>query len=107
MKYSIGDTFLVEITDISDTGMGTVIYLNDIMAISDKQIEQLNPYTPVASNPKKKKTKKAHTPEELQGKIFMLSELLAKTIESYKKVTGEIEAAGTAIDIVLEDNEDG
>lgn len=107
MKYSIGDTFLVEITEISDTGMGTAIYLNDVMAVSDKQLDQLTPYTPVASDPKKKRLKKAHTPEELQAKIFMLSELLAKTIESYKKVTGEIEAAGTAIDIVLEDNEDG
>lgn len=105
--YKVGDQFLVEITDISDSGMGTVYYLDDILTITDKNIGQLELYTPVTEAPTESTPKKTHTPEELKNKIFALSALLAKTIETYQKVTSDISGAGSAIDRALEDGENG
>ena len=105
--YKVGDQFLVEITDISESGMGKVYYLDDILTITDKNIGQLELFTPVANVTSKAVPKKTHTPEELKNKIFALSKLLANTIETYQKVTSEIDGAGYAIDLALEDGENG
>lgn len=108
MSYKIGDQFIVEITDISDSGMGMVFYLDDLLTVTDKNIDKLTPIeSPVEEVKPAKKEKQTHTPEELKNKIFALSKLLANTIETYQKVTSEIDGAGYAIDLALEDGENG
>ena len=102
--YKVGDQFIVEITEVSDTGMGVVYYLNDMLAIDGKKLGMLEPYvTPVEETSTKAAKKRTHTPEELRNKIFALSGLLAKTIETYQQVTSEIDGAGSAIDRALEE----
>ena len=107
MNYNVGDKFIVEITDISDSGMGTVYYLDDILTVTDKNIGKLEKYTPVTETAKKPKAKKTHTPEELRDKIFALSALLASTIETYHAITSELNGAGSAIDHALEVDDNG
>lgn len=105
--YKEGDKFIVEITEVNSTGMGTVYYLNDVLAIDAKKLGALEPYTPVEEVQKKPKEKKAHTPEELKNKIFSLSKLLANTIDTYQKVTNQINDGVKMVDLALEDNENG
>ena len=105
--YNIGDQFLVEITDISSTGMGTVYYLDDCLTATNMNIDKLTKYTPVTNAHKKSAQKKAHTPEELKNKIFALSSLLAATIEQYQKIMSELNTASETLDIVLESESDG
>lgn len=105
--YKEGDQFIVTISEVSTTGMGTVYYLNDILAIDAKKLEMLEPYTPVEEIPAQPKAKVAHTPEDLRNRIFALSKLLANTIDLYQSVTNQIDNGVMMADIALEDNEDG
>ena len=108
MSYKIGDQFLVEITDIADSGMGTVYYLDDIITLTDKNIDKITPYeSPVGDSRPTKKQKTAHTPEDLKNRIFALSELLSSMIKLYRQTASDIEKGVEAIDLALEDNEDG
>lgn len=105
--YKEGDQFIVTISEVSTTGMGTVYYLNDILAIDAKKLEMLEPYSPVDDIPMQPKTKKTHTPEELKNKIFALSKLLANTIDLYQRVTNQIDDGVMMVDLALEGNENG
>lgn len=108
MSYKIGDQFIVEITDISDSGMGMVFYLDDLLTVTDKNIDKLTPIeSPVEEVNPAKKEKKAHTPEDLKNRIFALSELLSNMIKLYRQTTADIEQGVETIDLVLEDNQDG
>ena len=108
MSYKVGDQFLVEITDIADSGMGTVYYLDDIITLTDKNIDKITPYeSPVGEVKPAKKQKTAHTPEDLKNRIFALSELLSSMIKLYRQTASDIEKGVEAIDLALEDNEDG
>ncbi|MBO7733433.1 MAG: hypothetical protein J6S67_12790, partial [Methanobrevibacter sp.] len=82
MEYKVGDRFEVEITDISTSGMGTVIYLNDVVAVSDKQIQAFEKITPVESTEQSTLTKKStYTLEDMQERVYRLSSALSKAIE--------------------------
>ena len=105
-KYKVGDMFLMEITDMSDSGMGTVYYLNNLVGVSEDMLIKTNSeyeMSPVKENATENKPKTAHTPEELKLKIFALSKLLAETIEVYQNVTRNIEIESQKIDSYLED----
>lgn len=41
MKYQVGDRFEVEITDIDETGMGKMFYLNDCVGGNRKAAGQI------------------------------------------------------------------
>ena len=105
-KYHVGDRFEVEITNVDDTGMGTVYYLNDIMVIEQQLniLEQIEKTSLSNENVCVNETPKAHTPEDLKNRIFALSKLLAETIEAYEKVNYTVNAATDNIDRALRDN---
>lgn len=105
--YNIGDQFLVEITDISSTGMGTVYYLDDCLTATNMNIDKLTKYTPVEGSATSRKAKKTYTPEELKNKIFALSGILASMIDKYQKITSDLATASESLDIVLESEKDG
>lgn len=101
MKYQVGDRFEVEITDIDETGMGKMFYLNDCVGVTEKQLDRFDfkdtPFPEVA-NIKKVEKPKEYTLESLKVRIFRLSKLLANSIEAYENMSKGIEAVSNDID---------
>lgn len=101
MKYQTGDRFEVEITDIDETGMGKMFYLNDCVGVTEKQLDRFDfkdtPFPEVA-NIKKVEKPKEYTLESLKVRIFRLSKLLANSIEAYENMSKGIEAVSNDID---------
>ena len=107
MEYKVGDRFEVEITDISTSGMGTVIYLNDVVAVSDKQIQAFEKITPVESTEQSVLTKKnTYTLEDMQERVYRLSSALSKAIERLHEMRAETTSACQQIDAMVNAYED-
>ena len=107
MEYKVGDRFEVEITDISTSGMGTVIYLNDVVAVSDKQIQAFEKITPVESTEQSTLTKKStYTLEDMQERVYRLSSALSKAIERLHEMRAETCAVCQQIDGLVDAYED-
>jgi hypothetical protein len=101
MKYQIGDRFEIEITDIDETGMGKMFYLNDCVGVTEKQLDRFDfkdtPFPEVA-NIKKVERPKEYTLDSLKVRIFRLSKLLANSIEAYENMSKGVEAVSNDID---------
>lgn len=98
MKYQIGDEFKVVITDIDDSGMGRMYYLNDCIGVTEKQLDKLETVDVPFEGVVKKPERKEYTLDGLREKIFRLSKMLAKSIEAYENMKMGIEAVSNDID---------
>ena len=107
MGYKVGDRFEVEITDINTSGMGTVIYFNDVVAVSDKQIQAFDKIAPVESTEQSVLTKKnTYTLEDMQERVYRLSSALSKAIERLHEMRAETTSACQQIDSLVNAYED-
>lgn len=92
-EYKVGDKFIVTLTDVEEMGMGTLFTLNNVIQtdkvgighlervenVPDCHVEQI-------SEPKVRE----YTLEELNERIFVISDLLAKTVEAYRKAKSNL-----------------
>lgn len=106
-KYKIGDMFIATITDVNETGMGTTYTFNDGMVTTENVIDCLAHYnTPnTAKNEPKTDKAKEYTLAELKSRIFALSDLLAKTMETYRKAEFSVISAIDEADLVLKEGD--
>lgn len=100
-KYEAGNKFVVNITEVDDSGMGTLYWLNGVMMCNDKQLDKFIPLSdeelPMAA------PKKAHTLDDLRNRIFLLSKTLAEVIEEYEKAKSRVDIACEIADSVIEE----
>lgn len=101
-KYSIGDTFIGTISEVDSSGMGTVYLINGSVAMNEKQLNGFDLYTPVETEKPKKAEKSTHTLDDLEKRVWILSKLLAETIEKRDILQKEIDGAVESADIVIE-----
>ena len=106
-KYEIGDRFVVTITNVCDSGMGTEYYLNDVMRATDFdldkfEIEQLVPLS--KESEQQIDGSKTYTPEDLLSRILYLSGVLKDVIEKYVDMKGTLEEGIPNLDRIIEDN---
>ena len=91
-KYNVGDRFITTITDIDDTGMGTIytldhaLYANDLQ-LSEMEVESLAPFEAAEDKPKE------YTAEELKERIFKIIDVLNRVTEEYRRVQGTLNLA--------------
>ena len=102
-KYKIGDKFVAEITDLDDSGMGTIYWLNERLRVYDDDLGTMEMMAPVEAVESAEKPQTAHTLDDLRNRVFTLSKLLANAIESYEKVKTEVNGAVDYIDTVIND----
>ena len=106
-KYNVGDRFIVEITDVSTTGMGTVIYLNDSVAVNEKQLDNFEKLLPVESVEQNISVKKStYTLEDMQERVYRLSSALSKAIGRLHEMRAETTSACQQIDSLVNAYED-
>jgi len=105
-KYQIGDRFVAEITDVDEQGMGVAYTLNDNFVCNEYTLDmfELQEIVPLSKELEiKSEEKKTYTPEDLKNRIFMLSKLLAQTIEKYEEITTVLNAGIPNLDQTLKD----
>lgn len=102
-EYNVGDRFLVEITEIDDSGMGTTYWLNDRIRAYNDDLAIMEMIPPVEEETSSEQPKATHTLDDIRNRIMILSKLLANSIETYEKVKQEINGAVDYIDSVIED----
>lgn len=105
-KYQIGDKFIVEITNIDSKGMGTVIYLDDSIPVTEKQLDVLEQYSsvPLSSNSKSQKPKNdTHTLEELRERIMRLNIILGECVKKYKDLKAQTSEVCQILDAEIEE----
>ena len=101
MEYKIGDKFIATITKVDNTGMGTLYQLNDCIFTDTSSMQRLKPYSNVANSPTETVSEpkpKEYTLEELNERIFVISDLLAKTVEAYRKAKSNLKNGIEAAD---------
>ncbi len=99
-KYNIGDRFEMDLTDIKDSGMGTVYEFNYEFQISEKNMDKL---IPLSEEEQDCETITAHTLEDLKNRIMYLSKTLSAAIDTYWQSTEQIENTIAAIDSIPEE----
>lgn len=100
-KYEVGDRFIVEVTKIDSGGMGTVIYLDEAIMVTEKQLDGLEvyAYTPLSKETEEKEPKKdTYTLEDLQERIMKLNMLLGDFVKKYKDLKAQTEEACVILD---------
>lgn len=105
-KYQVGDKFIVEITNIDSKGMGTVIYLDDSIPVTEKQLDVLEQYStvPLSSNSKSQKSKNdTHTLEELRERIMRLNIVLGECVKKYKDLKAQTSEVCQILDAEIEE----
>lgn len=101
-KYKVGDKFVCEITEVDDSGMGTFYWFNDRIRVYNEDLDSLVFAGATVEEVQPDITEeKTHTLESLKERVFILSKLLANTIESYEKVQKEVNGAVEYIDSVI------
>ena len=102
-KYSVGDKFICEVTEVDDGGMGNLYILNSKVMIAEKDLENLEYVkpSPVREDKVSQPKKTAHTPAELRERIFQLSKLLAESIENYQRIMTAVNENVETIDNVI------
>lgn len=99
MKYQVGDRFEVEITDIDETGMGKMFYLNDCVGVTANQLDRFDfKDTPFPGVVKKVEEPKEYTLDSLRDRIFRLSKLLSNSIEAYENMAKGVKTVSDDID---------
>lgn len=101
-KYKVGDTFIGSISEVDSSGLGTVYLINGSFALSEKQLDGLEFYTPVEEKTPKKAAKSTHTLDDLEKRVWILSKLLSETIEKRDALQKEINGAVESVDVVIE-----
>ena len=94
-KYNEFDSFLVTITKVDESGMGTVYTLNNAAIASEKELDAFELYAPEV--PSEEKTKREIEIPELELKIMRLSELLNAAINQLAELKGLNRAIDDAI----------
>lgn len=105
-KYQVGDKFIVEITNIDSKGMGTVIYLDDSIPVTEKQLDVLEQYStvPLSNNAKNQKPKNdTHTLEELRERIMRLNIVLGECVKKYKDLKAQTSEVCQILDAEIEE----
>ena len=105
-KYQVGDKFIVEITNIDSKGMGTVIYLDDSIPVTEKQLDVLEQYSnvPLSNNAKSQKPKNdTHTLEELRERIMRLNIVLGECVKKYKDLKAQTSEVCQILDAEIEE----
>lgn len=100
-KYKVGDKFIATITKLNDSGMGTLIELNDCIFADMSSIQRLEPCENVTNSPTEtvlESKPKEYTLEELNERILVISDLLAKTVEAYRKAKSNLKNGIEAAD---------
>lgn len=100
-KYNLGDKFIVEITDLDDSGMGTIYWLNERLRAYDDDLGCFEMIAPVEEMKMDEQPKATHTLDDLRNRVIVLSKMLANAIESYEKVKSEVNGAVDYIDSVI------
>lgn len=99
-KYKVGEKFIATITKVDDSGMGTTYTFNDGMITTENVVDFLAPYNADNSpenEPKEDKAKK-YTIEELEERILVMSNLMARVISAYQDAKKTIRNAVDAVD---------
>ena len=105
-KYQVGDKFIVEITNIDSKGMGTVIYLDDSIPVTEKQLDVLEQYLNVPLSVKsgsQKPKNDTHTLEELRERIMRLNIVLGECVKKYKDLKAQTSEVCQILDAEIEE----
>ncbi len=101
-KYKVGDKFVIEITNVDGTGMGTVYTVNDSVNMVEIELDKFAPLSN-EEDVKENKSEKTHTPTDLMDRIMLLTTLLTQTISVYEEVTGKTDATCNMVDSSIKD----
>ena len=104
-KYKVGDQFIATITDVSESGMGTQYTFNNGMYTTGMVVDHMMQYqkpSNLTENVRKEEKPKEYTIEELHERIFVISDLLHKTVEAYRKAKDNVNSAVKAADKVID-----
>ena len=100
-KYNVGDKFLATITDVDDSGMGTLYTLNGCLNVSFHELDKMEfPLSEEVDTPKAEE--KTYTPEDLMSRILTLSRLLNETIDKYLDIKAVLETGVPNLDEQIE-----
>lgn len=99
-KYQVGDTFLCEITEVDESGMGTLYVLSESLNANETVLNNFERVSGVQKKVSKPK-KKEYTPEDLKNQIFALSKMLADTVETYQRITQQSNEVGATADALM------
>lgn len=104
-KYKVGDKFIATITKLNNSGMGTLIELNDCIFADISSVQRLEPCENVANSPIETVSEskpKEYTLEELNERILVISDLLAKTVEAYRQAKRNLKNGIDTVDAEVE-----
>lgn len=103
-KYNVGDKFVATITDVDDSGMGTLYTLNGCLNVSFHELDKMElqelPLSEEVDIPKAEE--KTYTPEDLMSRILTLSRLLNETIDKYLDIKAVLETGVPNLDEQIE-----
>lgn len=95
-EYKVGDRFIVTLTSINDTGMGSLYTLSSYIQ-TDKfvmeHLDRLEPCENVAISPTETFSEpqpRKYTLDELQERILVISDLLNQTVNAYREAKSNL-----------------
>ena len=92
-KYKVGDTFIATITEIDNNGMGLTYVMDDAIIVNESQLANLEPCSDrpnLTENEFSEPKAYEYTLDELQERIFVISDLLHRTTEAYRQARASL-----------------
>lgn len=96
-EYNIGDQFLITITDIDKTGMGTVVVCDRILRLDLTELGMLERFYPDKPETKEKEPKE-YSVEELENKVVSLASLLSRSITQLDELKRNLKNTNDVLD---------